>query len=258
MPKIQYASDLHLELNANYKYLSKAKNKIIPKGDILVLAGDITLADQRHFDHEFFDWAASNFKTTYYIPGNHEFYNGTPADVLEESFEIKVRDNVYFINNRSITVNDLVIIFTPLWSSITSKNAEVIEESVNDFHQLWYHAHKLKTEDFNRLHQTCYTFLKNTLKANKRKKIIVVTHHVPSPLCCNEEHRNSPINDAFCADLTDFIKLNTNIAYWIYGHSHHNALPKSIGKTTLITNQLGYVDEREFYTFRKDAFIEID
>ena len=66
---VQFASDLHLELNDNAAFI--ARNPFKVKGDVLVLAGDTFLL--REFDvykkHRFFDWCADNFRVTFLIPG---------------------------------------------------------------------------------------------------------------------------------------------------------------------------------------------
>ncbi|SDI01294.1 hypothetical protein SAMN04488062_12018 [Flavobacterium omnivorum] len=49
--KIQYCSDLHLEFLDNRKWV--LENPIIPKGDILILAGDIVLFREIHQHQKF-------------------------------------------------------------------------------------------------------------------------------------------------------------------------------------------------------------
>jgi len=41
-------------------------------------------------------------------------------------------------------------------------------------------------------------------------------------------------------ELFDLIET-TSPDYWIYGHTHRNTANFEIGKTKLLTNQLGYV-----------------
>ena len=73
--KIQYASDLHLEFAENRYFLEKGGQE--PVGDVLVLAGDVSyLGDQEMMKLWFFDWCAKNFRETFIVPGNHEFYGG--------------------------------------------------------------------------------------------------------------------------------------------------------------------------------------
>jgi hypothetical protein len=72
----------------------------------------------------------------------------------------------------------------------------------------------------------------------------------------HEEYKKSSINEAFTVEMYDFITKYQPEA-WIYGHSHINTPEFLIGKTKMLTNQLGYVHLKEHYSFKLDAYFEI-
>ena len=78
---------------------------------------------------------------------------------------------------------------------------------------------------------------------------MVVTHHVPTFLNYPEEHKGDNLNEAFAVELFDLIEA-TSPDYWICGHTHYNTPDFEIGKTRLLTNQLGYVKYEEQLGFR--------
>ena len=58
--RIQYASDLHLEFADNLDYIEHGG--IVPVGDVLVLAGDVSYLGYRDMiRHRFWDWCAKHF-----------------------------------------------------------------------------------------------------------------------------------------------------------------------------------------------------
>ena len=78
--RIQYMSDLHMELYDNSRYI-KAK-EFEATGDVLVLAGDtFYLRDIIAPQKKFWNWASKNFRQVLLVPGNHEFYGN--GDVVE-------------------------------------------------------------------------------------------------------------------------------------------------------------------------------
>ena len=64
------------------------------------------------------------------------------------------------------------------------------------------------------------------------------------------------MNEAFATELHELIE-QSSIDYWLYGHHHFNTPPFNIGKTKMITNQLGYIKFMENTGFKNDAVIEI-
>ena len=89
---IQYASDLHLEFPETHAQLWQ--NNLKPAADELILAGDIVpfrhIADKARF----FDYLSENFKTTYWVPGNHEYYHYDLA-AKRGTFVENVRHNIF-------------------------------------------------------------------------------------------------------------------------------------------------------------------
>ena len=132
---ILYASDLHLEFPENKGFLKT--NPLNPEGEILVLAGDIVPFAVMDKHADFFKYVSDNFKTTYWIPGNHEYYR---FDAVNKSgiLNEKIRDNVFLVNNITVQNENIRFIFTTLWSKIRPAYEWQIEKSMNDFYVIKY------------------------------------------------------------------------------------------------------------------------
>jgi predicted phosphohydrolase len=253
MVKIQYCSDLHLEFWENKNYLERFPLK--PEGEILLLAGDILLFKTMKKHDDFFNFCADNFEATYWIPGNHENYQYDLADVKTPLNE-KIRENVYLLNNQTVTYKSVELVFSTLWSHIPPQLEWEVQKNVNDFYQIKNKGKQFTATDFNRLHKTALEFLQTEWVKPTDKQRIVITHHVPTLMNYPAQYRHSEINSAFATELFEFIE-SSNAAYWIYGHHHCNTPAFKIGNTNMLTNQLGYVRQNEHLLFNQAAIIEI-
>lgn len=250
--RIQYCSDLHLELGQNSSYL--ASYPLTVSGDILILAGDIVPLNDASLNDPFFRFISDNYKAVFWVPGNHEFYHKNISD-YSSSYNINVYRNINIVNNIELQHSGIRFIFSTLWSKISPGNEKSIERGVADFEFISQGNKKFNAAMFNKLHDESLGFIKQVLN-NKQKQTVVVTHHLPSVLCNSQIHNASLINEAFCVDLTDYI-TECNANFWIHGHSHFNYHPLIIGKTLLLTNQLGYTHLNESKGFRHNAYFSI-
>jgi len=243
--KIQYCSDIHLEFPENQSFLKS--NPLKPAGDILILAGDVVPFAEMDKHASFFDYLADTYEATYWIPGNHEYYR---SDVSERSGTLneKIRSNVILLNNQSVMVNNTKLIFSTLWSHISPANEFRIKKNMSDFHVISYQGQRFTTENFNQLHEESKAFLVSALQDIENSETIVVTHHVPTLVNYPERYAESMINEAFVVELFNLIE-SSGIDYWMYGHTHVNTTDFEIGKTRMLTNQLGYVEYNEHQYF---------
>ena len=252
--KIQYCSDLHLEFPENERFLKKEPLPVI--GDVLILAGDIVPFAVMDKHKDFFNIVSDNFKYTYWIPGNHEYYR---YDIKEKygSLNEKIRSNVFLVNNISLVHENVKFIFSTLWSKIRPAYQWQIERGMSDFHVIKYDGHRFSAERFNQLHYDSLKFIEQELNKEKSRKTVVATHHVPTLLNYPEKYKGDVLNDAFAVELFDLIETKGS-DYWVYGHTHNNTADFKIGKTQLLTNQLGYVMHNEQYGFINDKIIEVE
>jgi predicted phosphohydrolase len=246
--QIQYCSDLHFEFRSNRDYLKN--HPVIPTGEILLLAGDITPFGEMNKHSDLISTLADQFEAVYWVPGNHEYYGSDitvkPIPLLE-----KVRSNFFLVNNQQVQYKNINLVFSTLWSKISPRNEWDIRQSLTDFHIIMAGQQKFSPVHFNSLHHDSLAFLGSVAKNGNT---IVVTHHVPTLQHYPPAYKNSPLTEAFAVELFDFIETS-GIAHWIYGHHHTNIPPFNIGSTQLLTNQLGYVDYNEHKLFQRDACI---
>ena len=254
--KIQYASDLHLEFADNRDYIEKGG--IEPAGDILVLAGDISyLGDRKMIKRYFFDWCSAHYKETFIVPGNHEFYHGYDIAQTMENYECAYRQNVRYLNNTSVVIEDTELFFTTLWTRIDPVHLYTIQRGMNDFRHGVLDGERFCANDVDSLHEKCLQWLKEALKTSTARHKVIVTHHCPTLRSAFNGYPGGALNSAFQVDLDTFIEAS-GADYWIYGHTHFpGGSGETIGHTRLLCNQLGYVFSNEHAAFRNDAVIEL-
>ncbi len=110
-------SDLHLEFLADpFHYLPPKRGD--DKETVVLLAGDILLGWDAV---EWIERIAPRFKAVCYILGNHEFYHNDFQEVPKQVDGLiadEKLDNVHFLNNRLVMIDDTRIIGTTLWSEV--------------------------------------------------------------------------------------------------------------------------------------------
>ena len=198
---------------------------------------------------------SESYEKIFWLPGNHEFYD-FDIEKFNKYKETKVRGNIEIVNNQVITLNDVNLIFTTLWSNISIKNELIIRERINDFYHIKHNGKPLLPYHYNKLHQEALLFLETELHVKQEEKNVIITHHVPTMINYPSQYLNDVLNESFVVEMLPLIEKYQPKA-WIYGHSHINTPEFLIGKTRMVTNQLGYVEQKEHFTFKLDTFLDI-
>ena len=97
--KLQIMSDLHLEMHADRG--AEFIRSLDPTGvDVLVLAGDVTMARQYEDLENVFKLLARKYRHILYVPGNHEYCKSSPKQVArnlarlaKDIPEVEIPDN---------------------------------------------------------------------------------------------------------------------------------------------------------------------
>lgn len=251
--KIQFASDLHLEMSVNVAWIQS--HPLDVTGEILVLAGDTAYLEEGVPDW-FLDWASTSYKQVMLIPGNHEFYHFGDVAKLGDSWLWMLRENVGYYYNKVVRIDNTDFILSTMWSHIPETEMFQVQRGLNDFRQILYNGAILTPDEYNNEHEQCKQFIMENVVQSKADHIVVVTHHVPTSLAVVPQHVGSTLNSAFTVEMDDFI-ADSRIDYWIYGHSRTN-IDAEIDGTRILANQLGYVAYGEQYNgFRNNRIINI-
>lgn len=239
--KIQFASDLHLEIDSNFE--SVMHGLIKPVGDVLLLAGDVFVMGRESVNfQEFFDWCSKNFKHTFIVPGNHEFYGGADVATTLQGWEIELCDNVHCLNNKSVVIGDVEFFFTTLWATVDVENEAIVTKYMPECGLASFDGRSFVASDYTTAHISCLEWLTAALKSSRAATRVVVTHHCPV-LIEDPRYESNGLSSAFVNPMEEYVAA-CGASMWAFGHTHYNgARGMKLGNTVLVTNQLGYVDK---------------
>jgi predicted phosphodiesterase len=237
--KIEFHSDLHLESRPGGHMLMQTTS------DLIVLAGDIDtgLRGLKYADvisdmHE---------KPVIYIAGNHEFYRHDYAVLLEEmrGFAAQLPD-VHFLEQDELIIQGTRFLGTTLWtdfkgngSTDRAQNMNELRQNLADFHLIKCQEKSFTPDDALAIHEESREWLTAKFREPFKGRTVVVTHHAPSLLCEHPSFNYGPMTTGFVSEMDNLV---SKADLWICGHTHAN-IDLKIGKTRLVSNQMGYRHE---------------
>lgn len=247
--KIQIISDLHQEFG--YSEFS------FDNADLIVFAGDVNLGIKG------LHWIQSRIKDkpVIYVLGNHEYYKNSYPKILNKLKTLAENTNIHVLEDSFVDIEDVRFHGCTLWTdfSIFGDPIEygiICQSVMNDYKMIKRDPSysKLRTIDTYKIHQVSRHWLDMSLMLSDKPKNIVVTHHAPSLQSVSEQYKNDPVTAAYASDIEAFI-LKHQPDFWIHGHIHTPSR-YHIGKTEIICNPHGYIDE-PYNGFDKELIIEL-
>ena len=257
--KIHLMSDLHLE-HKDFTF-----HKV--DADYLCIAGDLGggkyLGKVKDIAHR--------YKKVFLVMGNHDYYSTkyNMREVENDWESVLEGTNITLLNPYSdkISEDDFVLIGAPLWTDFHNGcpkaigQAKIFMPDYRGYIKDIFQGEEIPftPEQSMERHSSERRYILNAIKYVKQyhasKKIIVMTHHMPSDRLTSRKYSNNDLNGAFsCKDMEEAI---AQVDYWFYGHTHD----PFIGKLTndpckFYCNPRGYPFEETL--FNSELVIEVN
>jgi hypothetical protein len=162
--------------------------------------------------------------------------------------EIAKSTNVHVLENDQVEIGDVMFLGATLWTDFRLIGDPVVSGAIaqagmNDFRRirLLPTYRRFLPKDARAFHAQSLKWMEQQLHQARGRKIVVVTHHAPSPQSLPARWQSDPLNAAFASKLDHFL-ANCEATLWIHGHIHHHS-DYSIGGTRVIANPRGYPTE---------------
>lgn len=261
--KIREYSDIHLDHFIDL-INEDISNGIIPRvwyppamsddsDTVLVLAGDLWFGTC-WIEYKGFSWisqVAPRFKQVIVVLGNHDYWSQitirSGADDCNNLLQKKNIGNVVVLDQSSFELDDVLFLGCTLWTDMSKGDCLTM---MNMSRMMYYDARIVYDNFINNFSSVLWTkenkhhvdYIKCVVSQNKNKKLVVITHHIPSFSFCDPAYIGDSSNAYYASDLSDLILDNPNIKMWFHGHSHYQH-ETYIGNTLVVNNAVGYVGE---------------
>lgn len=246
--KFRLLSDLHLEFQKRVVDYTPIPLKD-DKTTVLILAGDIALG----IDAEpFIKKMCKRFYKVVYCLGNHEFYYNEYNKTRKQwNDRPGMPGNFILLDDHVAVIDDEVrLVGGTLWTDFNNNDyfaKSLAQQGMTDFHcakfkeklgEGKYRRRKLHPNDTILAHKQTLFLITETLRVPFDGPTVVVTHHLPHPLCVAQAFRTNPLNPAYMTNLDAVIEGN-EIAVWVHGHTHTN-VDVEVHGTRILCNPRGY------------------
>lgn len=259
--KVAICSDIHLEIGG-------LTTDGWPDADVLVLAGDILVADHLHKHprtvdgptpvnggraraegyRRFIGECSQRYSRVVAVAGNHEFYDGNWIRSLDDlRREYSHWANVHFLERDTVDIGGVKFIGATLWTDMNRGDPytlHAIGSAMNDFRLIRHDGlgyTRLRPAHCVERHKETLAYFRDTLTKDPAAPTVVVSHMAPSSLSIHDRYRGEVVvNGAYHSDLSGLILDNPQIKLWCHGHMH-NQSDYMIGVCRVVCNPRGYV-----------------
>ena len=254
--RIQYASDLHLELYEKTTF----DETIEPKAPYLVLCGDIAKLNNPNL-RSFLEYISERWKLIFWIPGNEEIWNSSKSE--EESVK-KMRElcssyrNIKMLYMNSYLLEDedekMLVVGLPLWHK--PRDGAMLHFERNIY--IKPIPPPCKSEVFAQSHRRNVEFLEKVIK-NSPYALLICSYYPPFTWLYEEDWIQELSSAVVDQELEKLITYP--IIAWISGHNHlpieysrrYYLTDGTDGSVLFISNPRG---KKEQY-YRKDLVVRL-
>ena len=237
--KIQILSDLHLEHGGKVPEHHR-------EADVIVLAGDLAPYTEGLVEHLGEHWTSAPH--ILYVLGNHEFYGTEIDETREQLAEECAGAGIHLLDPGMVRIEGVRFIGATLWTDLLleGKADEIgahmrVSREISDFRGTIQHRGRdFTTGESVERHRTDRAFIERELEEAEKsgERVVVITHHAPSPRSIRPWYEGDPFNCAFASDLDRLIE-RYQPALWVHGHMH-DPVDEQLGRTRLVANPAGY------------------
>lgn len=252
--RIRILSDLHIEHHMPAS---------VPDGaaDLVVLAGD--LANGR----DGIDWAARTFTVpVVYVPGNHEYYESSFAQVDALMAEAGASSgHVHVLNGAALVLAPpgcapVRVLGTTWWTdydlfgdgrrmeSMEACARVMLDHRLIEVDDRDGHKRPFTPADALARHHAATAWLSTQLAKPFDGRTVVVTHHAPDLGSLDPRFAHDLVSGGFVSRRPDLV---AQADLWIHGHTH-TSFDYCIDDTRVVCNPRGYVSRRTGELENKD------
>lgn len=242
--KLWIFSDLHLEFGSRFDVDPPAD------ADVALCAGDV-LTKGVVPSLRWLGERLSHRIPVVFVGGNHEYYNGSILEgVADAKAAVSDYPNLHYLENAQVEIDGITFVGGTLWTDfhLFGFKPEVAmsyaAHDMNDFKKIKFSKTpyvKFKPMHAYRKHVETRDFIASELRTRRGQKVVVVTHHAPSPRSIADGFRTDPISASYASDMEELI-FETGPALWVHGHVHHRN-DYMLDICRVVSNPRGYPGE---------------
>ena len=224
-------SDLHLEAVPHPDAYRPAR----PAFDVLVVAGDVWEGDSRRA----LEVAASlaDGKPAVFVLGNHEPWDGELQQVREEARHAAGQLGVTLLDDSEATVAGVDFVGGTLWADGCLGGSDTVPGRPTG-ERIQVGGRPITSGDEMALHARTRGVIEAALARPRDRRLVIVTHHAPHPLCLPVTGRTGWAAGNAASDLSALTDAGWAAA-WVHGHVHAKIDFTRPGGTRVVCNAAG-------------------